>query len=459
MIDMTRLMEQQKAYFLQHLPFSLEHRLSALNRLRMMIKDNEQLLYDALYQDLKKPVHEAMTTELSCVLNEISFVSKRLSSWMQAQRVGNVFPLGWFSRSYRYPEPYGVVAIIAPWNYPVMLSLSPIIGALAAGNCVILKPSELASQTASVLYSLISRYFDPQYVAVVTGDARVSEALIAAKPNYILFTGSTAIGKQIMQQAARHLIPVTLELGGKCPVIVDETANIPFAAKRIAWAKMMNAGQTCIAPDFLYVQQSIKEELIAALIKEYRSFYGNDIKNNPDFARIISESHCQRLVTLLTSGGEIRFGGTYSIADQYIEPTLIDGIQFTDPIMATEIFGPLLPILTFETIAEVITTLHQQEKPLALYYFTTNQSHEKQVLSQLSFGGGAINDCMMQVGNWHLPFGGVGQSGMGAYHGRTSFDTFSHYKSIYKRINYFDYPFIYPPYTLRKLKWLKWILR
>lgn len=448
---------KQKTYFQQELPFSLKHRLEALKSLQAMVQDNEKILLDALYHDLKKSPTEAFMTELSGVVQECKFVQKHLANWMKRERVSGVFPLNLFSRSYRYQEAYGVVLIIAPWNYPVMLSLSPLIGALAAGNCAILKPSELASEVETVLHDLCTRYFHPHYVSLVRGDASIVQLLIAAKPDYIFFTGSAESGKKIMMQAASQLIPVTLELGGKSPVIVDETANIEFAARRIVWAKSLNVGQTCIAPDFLYVQESVKEKLITAMITVYDTMYGADLKQHSSIGRIISKRHCERLVQLLNSQGKVRFGGDYSVSELYMAPTLLDDVDFADPIMQTEIFGPILPVLTFTRIEDVIAQLQQQPKSLALYYFTQDKTRTRQVLSQLSFGGGAVNDCIMQISNWHLPFGGVGQSGMGVYHGRASFDTFSHYKSIYERISLVDYPFIYPPYSSAKMRWIKWM--
>ena len=458
MDPISNIVSKQRAFFTDNLPFSLEFRINALKKLKSLIKENERSILDALYQDLKKAPLEALATELLGVVNEINFVIKRLSTWMAPEKQKSLFPLGWVGRSYRSPEPYGVVLIIAPWNYPVMLMLSPLIGALAAGNCAIIKPSEAAPHTEALMSTLITRYFDETYVTVVKGDAKLSDSLIDQQPDYVFFTGSSQIGKSVMRKAADYLIPVTLELGGKSPVIVDETVNWRFAAKRIAWAKSLNAGQTCIAPDFLYVHHSIKEKLIDAISSEYKSFFGTNIKNSPDFGRIISEKHCQRLVHLLESGGKVRFGGDYAINENYVGPTLIDEVTFSDPIMQEEIFGPLLPIITFQHIDEVIHALQKQPKPLALYYFTGNKQREKQLLSQVSFGGGCINDCIMHVSNWHLGFGGVGQSGIGAYHGRYSFDTFSHYKSIYRRSSYFDYPFLYPPYSIKRAKWLKWIL-
>lgn len=454
----TNLVMEQRTFFAKNLPFSFEYRLSALKRLKLMIKENEKLILDALYNDLKKAPVEALVTELLRIVNEINFVMKRLSSWMLPEKRRSIFPLGWVGRSYRYAEPYGVVLIIAPWNYPFSMVVAPLIGALAAGNCAILKPSDVASQTETVLATLFERYFDPKHVAVVTGDHTVVDALLQQKPDYVFFTGSTHTGRHVMQQAAQSLIPVTLELGGKSPVIVDETVDWRFAARRIAWAKTLNAGQTCIAPDFLYVHHSIKEKLMDAIVKEIHSFYGKEVNSSPDFGRIISEAHCQRLIDLMQSGGKVYSGGAYSVAEKYVEPTLIDGITFDDKIMQSEIFGPILPVITFKTLDEVVATLQTKPTPLALYYFTGNRQREKQVLSQLSFGGGCINDCIMHVSNWHLPFGGVGQSGLGAYHGRASFDTFSHYKSIYRRHSYFDYPFLYPPYSIKRIRWLKWIL-
>lgn len=458
MDDIHAIVSRQREFFAKHHPFPIDFRLNHLKKMKIMLKDNTQLLLDALYADLKKSALEAMTTEILFVINEINFVMKRLPNWMRPKRVRSLFPVLWPGYSRVYAEPYGIVFIIGAFNYPVSLILSPLIGAIAAGNAAILKPSELASHTEKALCGLIKQYFDPDYITTVTGGAAECNAVIAEKPDYIFFTGSTRVGQAIMQQAAAKLIPITLECGGKNPCIVDETAHLAFAARRIAWSKTLNAGQTCIAPDFLYVHTSIKEKMIQLIIQEWRQFFGPDPEKSADYGRLISQAHCNRLIALLKDNGRIRVGGSYSIANQYIAPTLLDQVQLTDKIMQDEIFGPLLPIVTFDSISEVIDHMSKQAKPLALYYFTSSKEREQQVLSRLSFGGGCINDCIMQVGNWHLPFGGVQQSGFGAYHGRYSFDTFSHHKAIYKRLAHFDYPLIYPPAQPKRLSWLKRIL-
>lgn len=457
-MDIAHLMQSQRHFFRKELPFSLDYRLSALQQLKKMIKENEEELLSALYHDLKKPRVEALITELLCIVNEINFIIKKLPKWLKVQKSKSLFPLNLLGRSYQYHEPYGVILIIAPWNYPLSLTLSPLMGAIAAGNCVIIKPSEIASHTEKTLHTLIAKYFSPDYVSVVTGDASTVHALIEQKPDYIFFTGSTQVGKKIMEKASQHLIPVTLELGGKSPVIIDETANIYFAARRVAWGKFINAGQTCIAPDYVYIHESCKDQFIRGLIKAFKQTISNEAAKSPDFGRIINQKHCEHLIQLLKKGGNIRFGGGFDLATNFVEPTIIDRVSFNDPIMQEEIFGPLLPIITFNNLDEVVNNLQKMPKPLALYYFTKSKPREERILKQLSFGGGCINDCITQISNWYLPFGGVGASGMGAYHGEHSFKTFSHTKAVYRRLSSFDYPLIYPPYAPNRIRWLKWLM-
>ncbi len=347
---------------------------------------------------------------------------------------------------------------MSPWNYPVMLSFSPLIGAISAGNCVILKPSEIASATQRLIVDLVNKTFPSNYIHALNLDANETIQLLAHRFDYIFFTGSTAIGKKIMAAAAKHLTPLTLELGGKSPCIIDETANLDFAARRIIWAKMMNAGQTCIAPDYLYVQTSCKEKLIEKLILVIKEFYGEQPQNSASFGRIINKHHFDRLSKLLSSG-HLLHGGKTDEKTKYIEPTLIEQVTWHDELMQEEIFGPILPILTFDQIESVIDTLKVKEKPLALYLFSQDKKIQDQVMNTLSFGGGCLNDCLVHIANLHLPFGGVGYSGIGSYHGEESFNVFSHLKSIYKKVVAIDLKLEYPPYSSTKLDWIKRIFR
>jgi aldehyde dehydrogenase (NAD+) len=357
------------------------------------------------------------------------------------------------SKNKIYSEPYGVALVIGAWNYPVQLTLNPVIGAMAAGNCVIAKPSEMAPNSSALMAKLINKNFNPSYLHVVEGAAETSQQLINTPPDYIFFTGSTRVGKLIMKSAAKHLTPLTLELGGKSPAIVDETADLKKTAQRIAWGKFVNAGQTCVAPDYLYVHTSVQEKLLDELQAAIHKFYGANPRQSADYPRIVNDDHFERLTGYLDNGTTVT-GGKAVADERYIAPTILTDISRNDAIMQEEVFGPILPVLSFTEIDTVISALNDQPSPLALYIFSDNKAQQKRLINDVSFGGGCINDSIVHLANPRLPFGGVGQSGMGSYHGKTSFDVFSHQKSIMKKNTWFDIPMRYPPYN-DKLKWLK----
>ena len=449
-------MTAQKAFFDAGRTRDVDFRKQQLDILRREIADNREDILTALQQDLSKSAYEGYLTEVGIVLDEIRFVRKRLTRWARPRRVRTHLFLVPAS-SYRYAEPYGVVLIIAPWNYPFQLVMGPLIGAMAAGNCAVIKPSEFAPNTSRVIAKLISRNFDPAYIAACEGHAEVSQALLDQPFDYIFFTGSVAVGKLVMQAAARRLTPVTLELGGKSPCIVDRDIELKITARRIVSGKFINAGQTCIAPDYLLVHHEIKDRLIECIKDSIHDFFGDDPKLSPDYPRIVNEKHFQRLVGLMQLGSVI-VGGQSDLQNLYIAPTVIDEVSWGDPIMENEIFGPILPVLSYENLQETIAQIKKLPRPLALYSFSNNRQLNETILANLSFGGGCINDTLLHFANPHLPFGGVGNSGIGSYHGQKSFETFSHRKSILKRSFRLDAPLRYPPYG-NKLKFLERILR
>lgn len=451
-MEYSSLISKQKHFFLSGKTKEIDFRKEALHKLRGAIKNNEQQLIDALKADLNKSEFEAYTTEIGILLEEIRFTLKHLSSWVKPQKVKTpITHVG--STSYVYPEPYGVTLIISPWNYPFQLAVAPLIGAIAAGNCAIIKPSELTPITSQLLSSIISSIFPKEFVAVAEGDVETSQALLNENFDYIFFTGSVQVGKVIMEAAAKNLTPVTLELGGKSPCIVHEDANIKIAAKRIAWGKFMNAGQTCVAPDYLYVHKRIKEEFLLHFKEATEELYSEDPLRNPNFTRIVSERHFNRLQSFLNNG-TVTIGGNVNKARLTIEPTVLTNISWDDPIMQDEIFGPILPIMEYKQLSDVIEGIHNHPNPLALYVFSENERIQKEVLNSISFGGGCINDTVYHLASPYLPFGGVGNSGIGSYHGKGSFDTFSHNKSVLKQTTKFDLPFRYPNIKdgLKKIK-------
>lgn len=454
-MNMEETIEAQRAFFATNATKSVSFRIDALKKLRASILKKERDLYAAMKSDLNKSEFETYMTELGMVLDELRFVAKHTPGWAKNKRVRT--PLAQFhSKSFQMPEPYGVVLIMSPWNYPFMLCLEPLIGAVAAGNCAILKPSAYAPSTSQIITDIIEDCFPQNYIAVVQGGRKENQDLLKQRFDYIFFTGSVSVGKLVMESAAKNLTPVSLELGGKSPCIIDKTANLKVAAKRLAFGKFLNAGQTCVAPDYLFVHRSVKDQIIEYLKQDINAFYGGDPLENESYPKIINEKHFNRLKGLMADG-QILVGGETNGREQ-IAPTLLDGVNGDSPVMQEEIFGPILPILTYDEIGEVITFVRNREKPLALYLFTTDKEVEKRVLTSLSFGGGCVNDTIIHLATSHMGFGGVGYSGMGSYHGKASFDTFSHYKSILKKYNWIDLPFRYLPYTDFNLKLLKLFL-
>ena len=455
MMNIPKTIENQRNYFNQGPTKEISFRIKQLKTLEQAIIASEQKIISALNKDLNKTAYESYMTEIGLILSEIRFTIKHIRAWSRPRKVKTprIYPL---AASYQYPEPYGMVLIISPWNYPFQLAMAPIIGAMAAGNCTILKPSEYAPHTSGVISELLAEHFDDQYLTAICGDAETGKALLEHKFDYIFFTGSVPLGKIVMAAAAKHVSPVTLELGGKSPCIVDKTANIRLSAKRIISGKFINAGQTCIAPDYLMVHESIKAELVDHMQKTIKQFYGERPLESNDYPRIINHRHFERIAVYLQKGNII-MGGETDQKQLYISPTLLDKIGWDDPVMQDEIFGPILPIIEYQHLSEVIAAVNSRPKPLALYLFSADKNIQQRILKEISFGGGCINDTLLHFANPHLPFGGVGNSGIGSYHGKASFDTFSHHKSILKNRLSFDLPMRYPPY--KNLKYLKKILR
>ncbi|MDQ1166867.1 aldehyde dehydrogenase [Flavobacterium sp. SORGH_AS_0622] len=431
------------------------YRKETLKKLLYNIQKSEDLIIKALYDDFKKPEFEAVVTETSYVISELKDVIKNIHKWAKPKRV---FPslLNFPSTDKIYKEPYGNVLIIAPWNYPFQLALCPLIAAVAAGNRVTLKPSELTPHTSAVIARIIEKTFHINHVEVFEGGVEVSNQLLAQRWDYIFFTGSVAVGKIVAKAAAENLTPVTLELGGKNPCIVDETADLKLAAKRIVWGKFINAGQTCIAPDYIMVQKNMKVNFITYLMEEIIKAYGKKIDKSPDFARIINIKNWYRLTNMIQNEN-VLFGGESDANQLYIAPTLLEEPDLDSPVMKEEIFGPILPILTYENENDIEKVVSRYEKPLSFYIFSENNSFTKKLIKKYSFGGGCINDTVVHFSNKRLPFGGVGHSGIGAYHGQLSFDTFSHHKAIVKKGNWLDLPMRYAPYK-EKLASIKRIL-
>lgn len=458
MSSTTEAIKQQEKYFNSRVTISLENRIKTLKKLKDIILKREDAICEALYKDFKKPKFESMATETQFALAELNYIIKNLKLWARPQRVSSSlsnFP----SKDYIRYEPYGQVLVISPWNYPFMLAISPLVGAVAAGNTVVLKPSELSPATSSILADLIGEVFDDNHIKVIEGGVEVSQELLNLKWDYIFFTGSTRVGRVVYQSAAKHLTPVTLELGGKNPCIVDESADIKLTARRIAWGKFINAGQTCLAPDYLLVHHKIKTKLIEELKKAITKFYGKQIESSHDFARIATKGQYQRLKKMIQQS-DVVFGGQSNDDDQYISPTLINSPSIDSYAMEDEIFGPVLPILTYGDNTELDRYLNHYNKPLALYVFSKRKSFQKKMMDDYSFGGGTINDTVIHISNKNLPFGGVGNSGMGGYHGKHSFELFSHKKSISKRGTWLDLPLRYPPYTsvIRLAKWIRHLI-
>lgn len=447
--------EKQKQFFQEQNTIDLAFRRQALKKLYAAIKQNEALLVDALYKDLGRSPAQAFATEIGTVLSEITYFLKNLKRLTKAKRQKQTLLTGLASAKI-YAQPKGQILVISPWNYPVNLVLSPLVGAIASGNTVMIKPSEVSPNSSKAIYTLLSSIFEEAFVCVCEGGVELTQQLLELEWDHIFFTGSTKVGKIIAEKAAKHLTPITLELGGKSPTIVCQSANLKVAARRIVFGKFLNAGQTCIAPDYLLVDEAIADKFTDILIHEITQRLGEDAKTNPDYGRIINYQHTQRLTSYLQfDPSKICHGGDFDLEDKYIAPTLLTGIDDDHPIMHEEIFGPILPIIRYRSLGEAITELKRKPKPLALYLFTENKSEKLEIINHLSFGGGCINDTLMHITHHELPFGGIGSSGMGAYHGEHSFSTFSHFKSIVDTPALFDPPVRYMPFS----KWKETVFR
>ena len=419
-MEIEELIKKQKEFFNTNKTKDIKFRKDALRKLRNAILKYEKDIEIAIRKDLNKSSSESYMVEIGICLSEISYMLKHIGKCSKEKRV--LTPISQFhAKSFESPEPYGTVLIISPWNYPFMLSIDPLIDAISAGNCVILKPSEFSPNTSLIMEKIIKEIFDEEFVSVVQGDKDVCTKLLEQKVDYIFYTGGNRVGKIVMQEAAKNLIPVTLELGGKSPCIVDKTANLEIAAKRILFGKILNAGQTCVAPDYLLVQKDVKEKLISYFIKYIREFLGNEPIENQNYAHIINDRHFKRIMNLL-EGEKILIGGKINKQERIIEPTFVDGNFSKKELLEEEIFGPIMPVFTYDNIDEAINFVKQKEKPLAFYLFTADKKIEKKVLNEISFGGGCINDTIIHLATSRLGFGGVGNSGMGAYHGKNIYN-------------------------------------
>lgn len=425
------LLTKQRTYFRTGETKSVAFRINTLNTLKSLVQKHEQDILDAVKQDLNKSELEAKRAEVGLVIGEIDFMVENLEEWAATKEVPT--PASHEGvKSFIQPEPYGSALVIAPWNYPFQLAVTPLVGAIAGGNTAVLKPSELTPKTSALLSTLINDNFPEEYLHVVEGEVETSTALLKEDFDYIFFTGSTGVGKIVAEAAAKHLTPTTLELGGKSPTIVHEDANLDEAAQRIARGKFANAGQTCVAPDYLLVHSSVKDELMSKFKEVITASYGENIVENPNFGHVVSERHFDRLVGFLDNGSIVT-GGKHDRDNLIIEPTILDNISWDDSVMQDEIFGPILPVMTYDSLDEIIEPIVKRPKPLALYLFSDDEAVQDEILSTISFGGGSINDTINHMTSHYLPFGGVGDSGMGAYHGKASFDTFTHFKSVLKR--------------------------
>jgi aldehyde dehydrogenase (NAD+) len=452
----SKIVLAQKEFFATGRTKNVMYRKKLLKKLLKEVRKRENDICDALYADFKKPKFEAILTETSIVISELKLTIKKMKSWARPKRVLPAL-LNFPSKDRIHSEPYGTTLVISPWNYPYQLALAPVIGAIAAGNTVVLKPSELTPNTSKILEEIISEVFEEGHVKVVQGDADISQKLLAERWDYIFFTGSVPVGKLIAKAAAPNLTPVTLELGGKNPCIVDIHSDFKLTAKRIVWGKFLNAGQTCIAPDYLIVQAQAKFDFTKVLIEEIEAAYGENAQESPDYPRIINEKNFDRLSTMLADENVLH-GGITDKDDLYISPTILDEPAFDSEVMKDEIFGPILPIQVYSSLEDISNIISNYEKPLAFYVFSKDKKFANRMIQRHSFGGGAINDTVTHFVNHRMPFGGVGHSGIGAYHGKRSFDVFSHKKSITNKATWLDVPIRYAPYK-GKLKILKFFLK
>jgi len=452
---MYQLVENQHQYFNTYKTKNFEFRLKQLQKLEDVLKSNEKEIYKAIYKDFKKSEFDTYTSELSLVYNDIKEAKRNLKSWGRVKNVGTNF-LNFPAKSYIIPEPLGVCLVIGAWNYPYQLSLAPVVAAIAAGNTVILKPSEVSGATSSLMASLIGKNFDSHFFTVIEGGVNKTTELLKLKFDKIFFTGSTRVGRIVYQAAAKNLTPVTLELGGKSPAFITKDCHLKMTVKRLIWAKFLNAGQTCIAPDYVMVHTSKAQEFLelakVEILKEQFSF------KNDNYVQIINDRNVERLSKIIHPD-KVFFGGKIDVKNRYIEPTILHNITFDDAVMQEEIFGPILPVISYDSLQEAIDKVNKLPKPLSCYVFTNNKTAKKKILNQISFGGGAINDAVMHITNTKLPFGGVGFSGIGNYHGEAGFKCFTHYKSVLDKPTWLELPLKYYPHTKLKLKWIKRVMK
>ena len=455
--EINAIVAAQRKYFQTGATLPVSFRIDALRRLYDAVSGSEKEIHDALRKDLGKSGFESYMCETGLVLEEISYMLKHVRRFAGEKRVRT--PLSQFhSRSYKKPSPYGVTLIMSPWNYPFMLTLSPLVDALAAGNTAVVKPSAYSPNTSEVIRQILTKCFEPQYVSVVTGGRAENTCLLHEHFDYIFFTGSQSVGKEVMRSASDHLTPVTLELGGKSPCIVDQTANIKLAARRIVFGKYLNCGQTCVAPDYIYCHRSIRDRLIREIQKQIRRQFGKKPLDNKNYGKIINEKHFDRILGLIDKE-KVAFGGNSDRDALRIEPTVMDNVTFSDAVMQEEIFGPVMPVLTFDSLDEVIRNINAMPHPLALYLFTSSKTAAKKVTARCGFGGGCINDTIIHLATTEMGFGGFGESGMGSYHGKTGFDTFTHYKSIVDKKTWLDLPMRYQPYRKMHGKMVRFFLK
>ena len=454
-MDIHEIVESEKHFFRTGVTRGVDFRIDMLKKFRKAIIENDELISAALKADLNKQPFESYMCETGLLLEEINFHIKRLKKWSKTRRVKS--GIGQLpGKSYVCPEPYGVVLIMAPWNYPVQLCLLPLVGAISAGNCAVVKPSAYAPESSRVISKLIESAFPTGFVTAVEGGRDANKALLNEPFDYIFFTGSVAVGKTVMEAAAKRLTPVTLELGGKSPIIVDETANLPLAARRIAFGKVLNAGQTCVAPDYLMIEKSVEAPFIEEYKKALADFFPDGDMSG--MVRIINDKHFERVCNILDNSGSIAIGGARDAETRFIEPAVLTGVPVDSPAMQQEIFGPVLPVLPYEKLDDCIDFIRSRPKPLALYIFSENKMNQEKVLNSCSFGGGCINDTVIHLASSHMSFGGVGESGMGSYHGKKSFDTFTHYRSVLKQ-GKLDVKLRYFPYKSGKEKITRIILK
>lgn len=453
-INIKEILKRQREYFASGKTLPISFRLDMLKKLYLAIKEKEGAIFEALRIDLGKSEYESYMCEVGLSLSEISYLIKNTKRFAKPRRVKT--PIAQFAaKSYEIRSPYGNTLIMSPWNYPFLLTVTPLATAIATGNTAIVKPSAYAPNTSALLFEMIREIFPEEYIAAITGGRRENATLLLEKFDFIFFTGSQAVGKEVLRRAAENLTPAVLELGGKSPCIVDGTAKIPLAAKRIVFGKLLNAGQTCVAPDYILCERSVKDELIGEIIREIKAQCGDAPLENNEYGKIINEKHFSRILSLI-SKEKVVYGGEYNESTLKIAPTVMDNVSFDDAVMGEEIFGPILPIVTFDSIDEVYSILSEREKPLALYLFTEDRKRAREAVRKISFGGGCINDTVIHLATSNLGFGGVGESGMGAYHGKVGFDSFSHTKSIVDKKTFVDLPMRYRPH---KSKFFERLLR